>query len=90
MVRLSCRSVGSGGEGSKLGEFSSPRGVQVYQHQLYVCDCGNNRIQVFDLELTVTTSFGIERSGQGQFREPFELTFDSQGNIYVTECGNGP
>jgi len=53
-----------------------------------MCDFHNNRIQVFDLELTFTTSFGTEGSGQGEYDRPSDLDFDSQGNIYVSEYGN--
>ena len=82
------KSVGSGSEGSKPGEFNVPRGVKVYQNQVYVCDWKNNRIQVFDLELSCITSFGSKGSGQGQFDRPNDLAFDSQGNIYVSEYNN--
>ena len=79
------KSVGSGSAGSKPGEFHFPRAVKVYQNQVYVCDHDNNRIQVFDLELSFITSFGSKGSGQGQFDRPNDLAFDSQGNIYVSE-----
>ena len=36
------KSVGSGSEGSKPGEFNLPRGVKVHQNQVYVCDFHNN------------------------------------------------
>ena len=79
------KSVGSGSAGSKPGEFNYPQGVKVYQNQAYVCDMENNRIQVFDLELSFITSFGSKGSGQGQYDWPTDLAFDSQGNIYVSE-----
>ena len=80
--------VGSGSVGSKPGEFNFPRGVKVYQNQLYVCNHDNNRIEVFDLELSFITSFGSKGSGQGQFDKPNDLAFDSQRNIYVSEYTN--
>ena len=82
------KSVGSGRCGSKPGEFNDPRGIKVHQNRVYVCDLRNNRIQVFDLELMFITSFGTKGSGQGQYDEPNDLAFDSQGNIYVSERGN--
>jgi len=82
------KSVGSGSEGSKPGEFDMPRGVKVHQNQVYVCDFHNNRIQVFDLELSFVRSVGTKGSGQGQYDRPNNLAFDSQGNIYVSEYGN--
>ena len=53
-----------------------------------MCDFQNNRIQVFDLELSFITSFGTKGSGQGQYDGPNDLTFDSEGNIYVSEYAN--
>ena len=82
------KSVGSGSEGSKPGEFNMPRGVKIHQSKVYVCDDKNNRIQVFDLELLFITSFGTKGSGPGQYNRPSDLAFDSQRNIYVCEFGN--
>ena len=82
------KNVGSGSRGSKPGEFHEPQGVKVHQNQVYVCDSGNHRIQVFDLEFLFITSFGTPGSGQGRFDQPNDLAFDSQGNIYVTDHGN--
>ena len=82
------KSVGSGSEGSKLGEFNLPRGVKVHQNQVYVCDFHSNGIQVFDLELSFIKCFGTQGSRQGQYDRPSDLAFDSQGNIYVGEYGN--
>ena len=82
------KSVGSGSRGSKPGEFYYPLGIKVHHNQVYVCDSGNNRIQVFDLELTFITSFGTEGSGQGEYKGPNGLAFDSHENIYVSEWGN--
>ena len=47
-----------GREGSKEGEFDDPRGVTLYDHQVYVCDRDNHRIQVFDLDLNFNRSIG--------------------------------
>ena len=82
------KSIGSNSVKSKLGEFSFPQGVKVHESQVYVCDLRNNRIQVFDLELSFITSFGTKGSGEGQYEGPNDLAFDSQGNIYVSEYGN--
>ena len=40
-----------GRRGGKEGEFDVPRGVTLYDNRVYVCDCNNHRIQVFDLDL---------------------------------------
>ena len=40
-----------GMKGRKEGEFNDPQGVTLYDNQVYVCDCDNHHIQVFDLDL---------------------------------------
>ena len=42
-----------------------------------MCDFHNNRIQVFDLELSFITSFGTEGTGKGQYDRPNDLAFDA-------------
>jgi len=61
----------------------APR-VKVHQNQVYVCDFNNNRIQVFDLELSFISSFGTKGTGHGQYDGPNDLAFYTQGNnIYM-------
>ena len=74
--------------GSKEGEFNEPRGVTLYDNQVYVCDRYNRRIQVFDLDLNFIRSIGSRGKGRGEFNDPFDVKFDSAGNMYVAECGN--
>ena len=68
--------VGTKGRGKR--EFYFPRGVTIYQSQIYVCDSSNNRIQVLDLDLQFDHS--IELSG-----DPYDIKFDSVGNMYIAE-----
>ena len=77
-----------GQRGSKEGEFNVPRGVTLYDNQVYVCDCDNNRIQVFDLDLNFIRSIGSHGKGRGEFNDPYDVTFDSAGNMYVAELNN--
>ena len=53
---------------------------------VYVCDRNNHRIQVFDLDLNFVRSIGSRGSGRGEFKFPFDVKFDTAGNMYV---GNG-
>ena len=68
------------------GEFDDPRGMAIYQDRLYVSDRKNNRIQVFDLNLNHIPSIGS--CGGKWFDEPFDVTFDADGNMYVAEYVN--
>ena len=73
----------------KNSEFNFPNGLRVSRNaELYVCDSGNNRIQVFDLDLKFKRSFGKKGSGKGQFDFPSDITFDSSGCVYIADNGN--
>ena len=78
-----------GRRGSKKVEFHIPRGVTLYNHQMYVCDCDNRRIQVFDLDLNFIRSIGSYGKGRGELDFPSDITFDSTGNMYIADRGNG-
>ena len=79
-----------GREGRKEGEFDAPRGVTLYNNQVYVCERNNHRIQVFDLDLNFVRSIGSRArgTGRGEFDAPFDVKFDTAGNMYVAEYGN--
>ena len=70
-----------GKKGGKEGEFYDPQGVTLYDNQVYVCDRNNYRIQVFDLDLKFVRSIG-------KFIAPFDVKFDTAGNMYVAEFSN--
>ena len=74
------KSVGK--EGGNVGEFSEPWGVRYHNHQVYVCDCDNGRVQVFDSNLNFVRSFGTHSS---QFNQPRDIDIDTQGNIYLLD-----
>ena len=77
-----------GQKGKKEGKFNDPRGVTLYNNQVYVCDCYNHRIQVFDLDLNFVRSIGSHGTGSGEFDSIDDVKFDSVGNMYVAEVGN--
>ena len=77
-----------GREGSKEGKFKDPRGVTLYDNQVYVCDSDNRRIQVFDLDLNFVRSIGSRGKGRGEFGAPQDVQFDTAGNMYVAEYDN--
>ena len=77
-----------GKKGWKEGEFYTPRGVTLYDNQVYVCDCDNHRIQVFDLDLNFVRSIGSCGKGRGEFNTPLDVEFDTAGNMYVADGRN--
>ena len=78
-----------GKEGRKEGEFDDPRGITLYDNQVYVCDSNNHRICVFDLNLNFVRSIGSPGKGRDEFDTPQDIKFDTAGNMYVAEFGNG-
>ena len=75
-------------KGWKEGEFDDPRGVTLYDNQVYVCDSNNYRIQVFDLNLNFVRSIGSYGKGRCEFKETYDVKFDTAGNMYVADHGN--
>ena len=53
-----------------------------------VCDSGNNRIQVFELNGKFVGKFGKKGSELGEFNIPSSLAVLSNGQIVVSEQGN--
>ena len=49
-----------------------------------MCDSNNGGIQVFDSNLNFVRSFGYGDS-QGQSKQPWDIDFDTQGNIYIVD-----
>ena len=77
------KSVGK--KGRNVGEFNGAVGVMYYNNKVYVCDHGNGRVQVFDSNLNFVRSFGTHGDGPGQLKVPWDIDFDTQGNIYVVD-----
>ena len=77
-----------GQKGRKEGEFDDPRGVTLYDNQVYVCDCNNHCIPVFDLDLNFVRSIGSHGNGRCEFNTPLDADFDTAGNMYIAEKDN--
>ena len=75
-----------GKEGNKEGEFSVQRYVSVNKDRhLMVCDSGNDRVQVFELNGTFVKMFGRKGRGRGEFKWPVSTANLSDGRIVVSE-----
>ena len=72
-----------GQKGSEEGEFRRPHGVTVYNNQVYVCDTGNNRIEMFHLDLKFIRSFCS--SDKETLNAPYDIKFDTAGYMYIVE-----
>ena len=70
------------------GELNSPGMIKVINDKLYVCDRGNNRVQIMNTELKYVNSFGYHGDGNGQFNEPNDIAQDRAGRLYVSDRNN--
>ena len=67
--------------------FNGPYGICVYGDEVYVVDCYNNRIQVFDLFGASIRSWGSLGSANGQFNNPYGIHVYGD-EVYVTDSNN--
>ena len=77
--------VGQLQRGSGKEEFDDPHGVTQYNNHVYICDRNNHRIQVYDLDLNFVRSICSRGIGVSEFKEPFDVKFDTTGNMYIAE-----
>ncbi len=71
------------------GNFFGPRGIAIYNDEIYVVDTGNERVQVFGLDGMFHRAFGGNGTGPSQFLEPVGIAIDSNGLVYVADTNNG-
>ena len=53
-----------------------------------VCDSGNNRIQLFELNGKFVCKFGTKGSNLGAFSLPQAVAVLSDGRVFVSGCHN--
>jgi ABC-type Fe3+ transport system permease subunit/DNA-binding beta-propeller fold protein YncE len=77
---------GEFGEGD--GQFSRPQSMVVYRDEIYITDACNHRLVVFTTGGKFLRNIGGVGSDPGQFRFPYGLDVDADGNLIVCEFGN--
>ena len=82
------KSVGSNKSGNGQLQFHCPNGIAVHSTtgQIFVVDCVNNRIQVFNNDLSFSHTIAL-RGGEA-FNDPWDVSIDSDGLLYVAELHN--
>lgn len=91
---------GFGGDGgpANAAKLSYPTGL-VFDSagDLIVADGGNNRIRMIDTTGKIKTIAGTGKTGytgdggpaiKATFNQPWGVTYDSKGNLYITDLGN--
>lgn len=69
--------------------FDHPLSCITHKNLLIVSDSRNNCIKVFETSGKFLYKFGEEGEGDGQFKGPFGLCVDKQGNLLVCDQCNG-
>ena len=79
-----------GKKGNNLLEFNQPMGIAIHSlnKRVYIVDCSNHRLQILNSDLTFSSSFGSCGSGNGQLSFPWDVAFDSTGNVFVADTQN--
>ncbi len=73
------------GEKESCGVLKQPIGIHVFRDEVYVVDRGNGCIVVLTLDLNYKRSFGSIGKSPGKFEDPWDLSVDSKGLVYVTD-----
>ncbi len=77
-----------GGPGTERGQFQRPSGIVWYDHNLYVVDAFNNRIQVFTDDGRLVAILG-ESDKIAEVYYPYDIAVDHNGDLLVVEYGAG-
>lgn len=72
-------------------ELNWPKGIGIHplSKKIYVADDRNHVIKIINPDsLTLEKSIGGKGSGNGQLKNPWDVAFDSDGNVYVADKSN--
>lgn len=75
-------------KGTFTKKWQRPVALHYREGKLYVLDFGRDEVFILDRKGNFLSSFGSSGGGDGQFRGPSSIAFDSKGDMYVTDSGN--
>ena len=78
----------TGGKGGDPGNFWYPRGIALFEDEIYVCDSWNHRIQVLNIQGKPVRAFGGYGSEPNQINECSDIEVDEQGRLWIVDTGN--
>jgi phage tail-like protein len=81
----------TGGLGNASRQFRDPHGIAIFCGDLFVCDTGNARVQVFALSGMTLRALWLSpaRADLPQPWKPYDLAFDGLGRAFVSDFANG-
>jgi hypothetical protein len=81
--------IGTGCPGSASNMLYNPRGIFVdINFDLYVADCRNNRIQLFQLGQTIGSTVAGGVSGTITLNCPTDVVLDADNNLFIVDSNN--
>ena len=81
--------VGKKGSGKLQFNVPNDLGVHPSTGQVFITEVGNYRVQVLNEDLSFSHTFGKKGTKQGQFLRPYDVAFDSEEMVYVTDEERG-
>ncbi len=81
----------TGGAGAAPRQFRDPHGIAIFCNDVFVCDTGNERVQVFALKgMTLRALWQTPPDADlPQPWKPYDIAFDARGRAFVTDFANG-
>ena len=74
---------------SDQGAQGTPEGLAVDElGRVYVTDYALGRVDVFNVDGQLLTSWGARGNDDGEFRAPVAIALDQAGNAYVSDQSN--
>ena len=71
-----------------VGTFYGPRGLAIFEDEIYVTDTGNERVEVFGPDGSFRRAWGGTGSEPNQFIEPVGIAVSPNGQVFVADSGN--
>jgi len=75
-------------KGNFTKKIDKPVSIASFKNKIYLCDFGRDEILVFDTGGKILQTIGGPGNSPGLFHGPSGISFDFNGNFYVSDAGN--